>query len=387
MSRLLYVANARIPTEKANGYQIVQMCEAFALAGEQVTLVVPRRLNTSDLRSVTNVWEYYGVRENFEIVYLPCLDLLWLPTRLPFVIQTVTFLVALLGWLPFQKYDRLFSRDMLVMAGLALVVPPHKLIYEVHSKARSGLSKRLQSWLLRRVRLVVSLTGAMAAQLKAQGANNIMVAHDGIRPERFVNLPSLQAARATFDLPPDAFIACYSGRLHTMGMSKGLDGFVDAAAKTGAGIHFLLVGGTNKEIVALRQHWLTVGLPIEHFHAVGTVAPADVPRYLAAADVCLITSPQNEFFANETSPMKLFEYMLAGKAILASDLASTREVVTHRESAYLVPPGNIEALAGALLTLKNEPELRQQLGQNAAQLALGYTWQQRAESILKNAEK
>ena len=110
----------------------------------------------------------------------------------------------------------------------------------------------------------------------------------------------------------------------------------------------------------------------------------DVPRYLMAADVCLITSPQNEFFANETSPMKLFEYMMAGRTIIASDLPSTREVVSHGESAFLVPPSDVAALAEALRTLRDDVDLRRKLGAQAAQDALQYTWQARAERILQD---
>jgi glycosyltransferase involved in cell wall biosynthesis len=146
------------------------------------------------------------------------------------------------------------------------------------------------------------------------------------------------------------------------------------------GIVFLLVGGPEEHVEALRAHWK---LPPEDFVAVGTVPPVEVPRYLVAADVCLITSPQNEFFANETSPMKLFEYMMAGRAIIASDLPSTREVVRHGESAYLVPPSDGEALAEALRVLRDDVTLRRKLGVQAAQDALQYTWQARAERILR----
>ncbi|MCL4877557.1 MAG: glycosyltransferase family 4 protein [Anaerolineae bacterium] len=378
---MLYVANVRMPTEKAHGYQIAQMCEAFALAGEEVKLVVPRRFSTME----TNLWQYYGVRENFKMITLPCLDFIaFFPeSKLAFLFQTFTFLLALLVWLPFQKYSLLFSRDVFLVAPLTLWVPRRKLIYEVHSKARSRRLKRIQDWTLRRVGLVVSLTGTMAEQLKQTGISSIIVAHDGIRPENFPLFSS--EIRQELGIPSEAFVACYAGRLHTMGMSKGLEVFIEAAAQV-KNIVFLLVGGPDNHVEQLRQRWQQMGMPPEDFFAVGTVPPIEVPKYLAAADVCLITSPQNEFFSNETSPMKLFEYMMAGRAILASDLPSTREVVQHGESAYLVPPSDVEALREALKLLRESPDLRQQLGHKAAQEVLNYTWLKRAESILKAAK-
>lgn len=382
MGRLLYIANARMPNEKAHGYQIAQMCEAFALAGQQVRLVVPRRVNTAEMNAIGDAWAYYSVRRNFEIITLPCLDLIWaLDSQLAFLLQTFTFIVSLLVWLPFQSHEILFTRDHFVAAILCLLPARHKLIYEVHGKFRSALGLRLQKWLLRRVRRVVSLTGTMAAQLEALGARNVLVAHDGVRPERFENIPSLFQARLELAIPEAAFVACYAGRLHTMGMEKGLGVFVEAAARVDS-LYFLLVGGPAEDVEALRQKWCDLGLPSDHFVAVGDVLPAEVPRYLAAADVCLITSPRNEFFAAETSPMKLFEYMMMGKAILASDLPSTREVVKHGESAYLVPPSDVEALAAALVALRDDPDLRERLGEGAKREVLAYTWLARADRIL-----
>ncbi|MBZ0306469.1 MAG: glycosyltransferase, partial [Anaerolineae bacterium] len=356
---------------------------AFGLAGESVHLVVPRRFN--EINTTKNVWQYYGVNENFKITRLPCLDVIaFFPeSRLAFFIQTLTFLLVVLIWLPFQKYRLIFSRDMFLMAPLTLFVPRRALIYEVHTKSQR--LKRLQQWTMRRVGLVVSLTGVMAEQLKQAGMTRIVVAHDGVRPDNF-SQPSLLSVRQKLGIPDQAFVACYAGRLHTMGMSKGLETFIEAAAQV-KNMVFLLVGGPESHVEQLRQQWQQGGLPPENFYAVGTVSPAEVPQYLMAADVCLITSPPNEFFSYETSPMKLFEYMMAGRAILASDLPSTREVVQHGLSAYLVPPSDVHALAEALQFLRDHPQIRQQLGQQAAREVQQYTWFARAQMILKHVEE
>lgn len=378
--RLVYAANIRLPTEKAHGYQIMQMCEAFSAHG-QVRLIVPRRRNTPEMNAIPDPFVYYGVDPIFEIVRLPCIDALAVfpKSRVAFWVQTSTFLLALMVWLLFRRYDLLFSRDMLLMAVLAWIVPRRRTIYEVHHKARSTRARWLQGRILRRVGRVVSLTGTMAKQLENMGAPSVIVAHDGIRSAYFPNIPNISQKRLEMGI--NGLVCCYAGRLNTMGMSKGLDVFVEAAAQVG-GISFLMVGGPAEQVEALRAHWVACGLPADQFHAVGMVPPTEVPHYLALADVCLITSPRNEFFANETSPMKLFEYMRAGRAIIASDLPSTREVVTHGESAYLVEPSSVAALAEALTILRDDAALRQQLGENAAQAVLAYTWAARAERIL-----
>ena len=91
--RLLYLANVRLPTEKAHGLQIVQNCEAFAEAGADVTLWTARRVNTAELRGIDDVWTHYGVKRNFELRRLPCLDLIWLvPNRTGRLAQVIFWL-------------------------------------------------------------------------------------------------------------------------------------------------------------------------------------------------------------------------------------------------------------------------------------------------------
>ncbi|NJL93823.1 MAG: glycosyltransferase family 4 protein [Anaerolineae bacterium] len=374
----------------------MQMCAALAQQGAAVTLVVPRRANTLPLQRIRDPWQYYGVPHNFRIQRLPCLDFLWLASqsKLAFLVQTFTFSLALMLWLALRGYERLFCRDLLISALLSSVFPASKLIYEVHSKGRSARSQRLQGYVLRRAGLTVSLTEAMARQLREQGAQRVIVAHDGVEPARFKPNITQKITQddplvlETLEKTRDKFVICYAGRLQTMGMDKGLAEVVQAVAQAQVPeLTFLLVGGPEAEVDKLRAQWQAAGLPPEHFVAVGSVPPTTVPAYLALADLCIIASPRNEFFANETSPMKLFEYMMAGKAILASDLPSTREVVSHGENAYLVPPADASALAQALRTLHGDAALRARLGQAAAQRALEFTWQARAAQILQAARQ
>ena len=62
--KIYYIANARMPTEKAHGIQIIYMCKAFADAGMDVELVIPRRLNPIK----DDPFDYYGVKRNFRII-------------------------------------------------------------------------------------------------------------------------------------------------------------------------------------------------------------------------------------------------------------------------------------------------------------------------------
>ena len=71
-TKLLYIANIRLPTEKAHGIQIMKMCEAFAHEGVNVELVVPRRFNVIK----EDPFAYYGVGKNFTTTRIPSFDLI-----------------------------------------------------------------------------------------------------------------------------------------------------------------------------------------------------------------------------------------------------------------------------------------------------------------------
>jgi glycosyltransferase involved in cell wall biosynthesis len=90
-----------------------------------------------------------------------------------------------------------------------------------------------------------------------------------------------------------------------------------------------------------------------------------------------------EHFAHYASPLKLFEYMASGKPILSSDLPAIAEVVRNGESAMLVPPGDVSALAHALKSLYEDPALRERLGAAAKVQSSQYSWLVRAKNILE----
>ncbi|MCC6802355.1 MAG: glycosyltransferase, partial [Anaerolineae bacterium] len=240
--KLLYVANIRLPTEKAHGLQIVQNCEAFADAGADVTLWIARRFNTPELRGITDIWTHYGVRRNFALRRLPCLDLLPLvPNRtdrlaqLIFLLQSWTFaLVALVAAL-FARADVIYSRDELILFVLSFVKPRRALAYEAHTLAQGRGGSALQRRVIQHAGHVVAVTHRLADDLIERGANpaHIVVAHDGIRRDRFTNVPDQAAARREIGWSGDTFIVGYVGRLQTMAMDKGVGALVEALAKVG----------------------------------------------------------------------------------------------------------------------------------------------------------
>jgi glycosyltransferase involved in cell wall biosynthesis len=285
----------------------------------------------------------------------------------------------------FTRADIYYSRDVWAILALSLFKPRQSLAYEAHSLAKGRLGRFLQGHAVRRAGAVITVTGRLRDDLIARSgaeARRFKVAHDGIRAERFAGVPNQATARAALGWPAGAFIVGYVGRLQTMGMDKGV-GLLVEALKTVPKVTLALVGGPDDAAESFRQAWLAAGLPDAGFINAGQVPPERVPLYLSALDVCAMPFPWTEHFAYYASPMKLFEYMASGRAIIASDLPSTVEVVREGESALLYPPGDAAALAAGISRLYTDVHLREQLAARALELVqTHYTWAARAQSIL-----
>ncbi|MFW9975127.1 MAG: glycosyltransferase family 4 protein [Candidatus Thorarchaeota archaeon] len=112
----------------------------------------------------------------------------------------------------------------------------------------------------------------------------------------------------------------------------------------------------------------------------------EMPRYTAAADIALCIFP-NTPVAHAASPLKLFEYMSAGKAIVATNVAGTNEVLRNG-GGILVAPDDRDGICDAVLTLCQRPDVRERLGKEARELVLlKYSWNDLASAFFILCER
>src|SRR5207253_2377078 len=164
VNKLIYISNARLPTEKAHGYQVCKMCEAFAQNGAKVQLWHPYRHQVSSELKRRDVFDYYGLRQMFVVRTVRNFDVVRLERVFPRAIFTLFFFVHAFLWSLYaalgargEKADLYYTRDVSVAYWLLRLGLP--TIYEEHAVPR-----RAQRGLLRRIachpelRLVVALT-------------------------------------------------------------------------------------------------------------------------------------------------------------------------------------------------------------------------------------
>jgi glycosyltransferase involved in cell wall biosynthesis len=148
---------------------------------------------------------------------------------------------------------------------------------------------------------------------------------------------------------------------------------------------FHLIGGEETKLRQLRTEALPQNLVLHGF-----VAPSNLPAYYHYLDILLMPYRRRVAGASGRtdlspwmSPMKMFEYMAAGKAIVASDLPVLREVLADGRNSLLVPAEDDDAWVDALRRLATDVDLRRCLGQTAQEDFLGrYTWDARAKAIM-----
>jgi len=385
--KLIYIANARIPTEKAHGIQIMEMCQSFTQsdandANEQandankieVELVVPWRFNSIK----QDPFEYYDIQRNFKITKIFSLDLVKFG-KIGFLIQSLSFAELATYYILikslFKKIDVIYSRDELPLFYLSFLGRKN-LFWESHTAKKNFIIKRI----LKKCKGIITITqGLKDFYIKEYDINpdKILVAPDGANLEKFKIQESKSQIRDKLGLPQDKKIIVYTGSFYLYDW-KGIDILLEAVRYFENDWLLLLVGGNEKEIEEIKKKYDSDNiLLVEHKHH------SEIPSYLTSADALVL--PNKKGYAEserDTSPIKLFEYMASGVPIVASDLSSIREILNENNTVF-VEPNNPKSLANGIKKVLQNADFADRISKQALEDVQNYTWQKRAGKILK----
>jgi len=224
---------------------------------------------------------------------------------------------------------------------------------------------------------VVAVSDAVGAWAEAQGADRsrVTVLPNAVDPARFV-LSGAERARLRSRLgvlgrPVIGFV----GSLKAWHDVPTLIQAVRLLHRQGVEAHLLVVGD-GPERARLDGLVAAAGLAGSTTFT-GAVPHAEVARWLAAMD--LTVAPYGPAAGFYFSPLKLYEYMAAGRPVVAADIGQIRGAVRHGITGLLYPPGDAEALAGAVETLAADPALAAMLGES------GRAWVRRHRTWAGNA--
>jgi glycosyltransferase involved in cell wall biosynthesis len=369
---IVCISTSRIPSDTANSIQVMKACQALAQLGHSVHLLVPGE----EPVSWDSLAERYGLSTFFAIS--------WLSTN-PFWKRND------FAWLAVRRAQGLGADLVYTWTGQSAVfalIQRIPVIFEVHDLPTGLLGPLWFRTFLRlpgRKRLALitlALRAALERRFSALSKQEVVIAPNGVDLDQYLSLPGTNQARIDLGLPDGITVLC-SGHLYS---GRGVELFLGLAQRFSQ-VNFVWVGGRPQEVDEYRS-WVA-SARLSNVIFTGFVSQRRLPCYQAAADILLmpyarsISGSGGGNSADICSPMKMFDYLAAGRSILSSDLPVIHEVLTEA-NALFAPPEDLDAWTAALQRLITSADLRNSLSIQSRQDVYAYTWASRAKRLLEN---
>lgn len=285
----------------------------------------------------------------------------------------------------------IYERYCLNLTAGALAAKKYKIpfVLEVNSplvdemSAESGLigrsvSQRCERLVLNKATRVVVVTDVLRKHYEQQGfdTSKFQVIHNGVDPALFHADVDARPVRERYDLND----RCVIGFVGWARQWHRLDLLVDAYAKLPHRDRFaVLICGDGPAIPGLREQAKEFGVA-DAVHFSGGLDHHQIPAHIAAMDIAVL--PSIPVYA---SPMKLFEYMALGKAVLVPDQPNLREVVVEGQNGMFIPKDDPHGFAHAVTELAMNSALQQTISCGALEtIQQGkYFWTENARRVLQ----
>ena len=375
---LLYVFPEPLPLPKARGVQVAHTLHALAREGVQVTLAfVP----PSD--GALDPFPYYGLDRPANVALLP------ISRRLPWPLHTLPshsnrwFIGRLSRWLKKAKEQNrlpqlIMARHLKASYALLQQFPQLPLLFEAHEifAENALLSKQSR---LRHMEATVLNHAAKVVAISSGAAERLKIRY-GVQQD----MPIVPSGAALPEPAPEKDWSqinqqiIYAGNLYEW---KGAQDLV-AAAEWLPGCTITLIGGEPHRIAELTRNIPATGATVQF---TGHLPHQQVLENIGRAGIAILPNRPGSVSAF-TSPLKLFEYLAAGCAMVVTDLPVFREVLGNDDVRW-VPPNHPRALAAGIHELIEHPARAQALGARARQRAQDFTWQARAHRLIRIMEE
>lgn len=380
--KIACISTSRVPSSTANSIQVMKTCQGIARSGHDVALFVPAYDDTIQAFSEMGTdqkWkilsEQYGLVNRFQISWLPA-NPMW--KRNDFAYLAVRRVLA-------DKMESVYTWT--VQSAVFGIMNGLPVIYEMHDLPTGKLGPLWFRMLvkIRGRKRLLSITRALVRSYKQRFSGlddlDIIIAPNGVDLNQYQSLPAAHEARKMIRLPDAITILC-AGHLYA---GRGLDLFLGLAGQFPQH-SFVWVGGRPDDVDEARRDASRLNLSNVIF--TGYINNQFLPGYQAAADVLLmpygrqIEGSGGGNSADICSPMKMFDYLATGRAILSSDLPVIHEVLNDTNAMFAAPE-DLSSWVKNLSVLLEQPALRQRLAEQARADAAAYSWQARAERALE----
>jgi glycosyltransferase involved in cell wall biosynthesis len=248
-----------------------------------------------------------------------------------------------------------------VWAARSLGIP---LVYTIHGWSfhndQHPLVRRLrilgERWITARSSVNISVSASnRESGMEFIPSLDSVVINNGIDQQKFSPARSLANVREELRIPSGALLVLFIARFTAHKQPLTLIRAFRQALASLPGLYLLMVGSGDEKEAGLQ---LVKELELEDKVCLLPFRQ-DVPDVLAAADIFVLPSLW------EGLPIGLLEAMSMGKVVIATRVDGTKEVLRDRENGLMVEPGDVPALAEALVRMGKDGELRRRLGGEA----------------------
>ena len=372
--KVLYVVNARMPNERANGVQIAHTCEGIGAQGIDLTLV------TRYTRDTVSVPEFFNLEDTFLHKKICAIDIEGIPFR--YALRNFSFFLCANIYIFSVWCQSLFTRKKIVvfvrgevvlsLIPLSYLMP---IFFETHQIRNF---ETLYTWALRCMRGVVVITEGLKkkfVEAYALPADRILVARDAVDLPMFESVVPNREIWSMHGIRAGKKIVLYSG---TLAHEKGVETLAEAADFLPQDIHIVFLGGTEKQVHSFKERYGQKS----NISILGRVDYVEVPHYVVSADVLVLPDSAQFTYSNlYTSPMKLFEYMASRTPIVASNVPSLCEVLDST-TATLFEPDNAKSLAKAIQDTLKDTHGSKMRAESAHRAVSEFTWEKRTKAIV-----
>jgi glycosyltransferase involved in cell wall biosynthesis len=310
------------------------------------------------------------------------------------IFELLELLYNIPAWLRLSREAASFRPDVLyernnlfLLAGLYFKKRyPLPMILEINAPLASErekfgnlrlrrIARACEKALWRQSDIVLPVTEVLAGQVRAVRGHDVgvQVMPNGARLDMSPTVEEMDAVRERLGISPDKLVLGFVGFVRAW---HGLDWAIEALPDLPSHVHLLVVGDgparTDLEALAART-----GVAAR-VHFSGNVPHHDISTYMQLFDIALQTAS-----VAYASPLKLFEYMALGRAIVAPDQPNIREILTDDVNALLFTPGERKPFMEALSRLCLDEHLRHRLGNEARHTVedIPLTWEHNATRI------
>ncbi|MCR4439434.1 MAG: glycosyltransferase family 4 protein [bacterium] len=260
-------------------------------------------------------------------------------------------------------------------------------VYEAAQFQKDYIQYRLLSrfieWLnVRQADAVIVVSEQLRSYFARSGVSpaRLHVVSNGADPQSFSPQVSGARVRQRYALTGESVVG-FIGSFSTWHGIENLAELMSRLQARAPAVKFLLVGTGGRWKGWLERYVAEHGLAGSVIFA-GYVDYQEMPEYLAAMDVVVAPYPQLPFFYY--SPVKIYEYMAAGKPVVSTAIGQIAEVIQDGVTGFLCPPDELDCLVQKIALLVGNPLLRRRMGQAARQAILEqHTWMHKAQAWAK----